>query len=207
MNGPEREARTGPVTAIGAYSGDVANVKGSALASRLTWVRLEHGPIGLDRVNRVASPALAALIAQPLRMSSWYPLALFVELNEVIDRVFGNGDGAMARALGRYGADANMTTIYRLFYKLGTVRWVMSRAARLWHMHYDAGRIELIERGEHEIDLHLIGVPEPSCTHCHSVQGWAERSIELSGGEKVTAEMTSCRRDGAQTCCIAARWK
>ncbi len=185
----------------------MANVKGSALASRLTWVRLEHGPVGLDRVRGDASPALAALIAEGPRTSQWYPLALFVELNERIDRVFGAGDGAMVRLLGRQGAEANMTTIYRLFYKIGTVRWVMARAARLWHMHYDAGRIELIERGPQEIDLHLIGVPEPSCTHCHAVQGWAERSIELSGGADVCTEMTTCRRAGASTCCITTRWK
>ena len=185
----------------------MANVKGSALASRITWVRLEHGPAGLDRVIGGCSAALAALIAEGPRTVRWYPLALFVELNDVIDRVLGAGDGAMAKQLGRLGADANMTTIYRLFYRLGSVRWVMARAARLWHMHYDAGRIEVVERGAQDMDLHLIGVPEPACTHCRAVQGWAERSIELSGGTQVVTSIATCRRAGAQTCCISTRWK
>jgi hypothetical protein len=191
----------------GAYSSGVANVKGSALASRITWVRLAHGEAGVERVAAGASSALARLIADGARAATWYPLALFVELNDVIDRVYGAGDGAMAKELGRHGADANMTTIYRLFYKLGTVRWVMARAARLWHLHYDAGRIEVMERGGSEIDLHLIGVPEPACTHCRAVQGWAERSIELSGGKDVRTELRACRQRGAATCCIATRWK
>ena len=185
----------------------MANVKGSALASRITWVRLEHGQAGVDRLAAAASPGLAALLAEGPRASVWYPLAQFVELNDLIDRIYGTGDGAMAKLLGRHGADANMTTIYRLFYKLGTVRWVMARAARLWHLHYDVGRIEVRERGAFEIDLHLVGVPEPSCTHCRAVQGWAERSVELSGGKDVKTELRACRARGAGTCCIAARWR
>ena len=69
----------------------MANVKGSALASRITWVQLEHGPAGLELVIGRASPALAALIADGPRTVRWYPLALFVELNEVIDRELGAG--------------------------------------------------------------------------------------------------------------------
>lgn len=190
-----------------AYSGGVANVKGSALAARITWVRLEHGPGGIDRVVAAGSPALGALIAAGTKTASWYPLALFVELNDVIDQTFGEGDGALVKQLGRWSADANLTTIYRLFYRLGSVRWVMARAARLWNLHYDAGRLELEERGPQEFDLHLAQLPEPSCTHCRAVQGWAERSVELSGGAAVETQIRSCRRGGARTCCIATRWK
>ena len=32
--------------------------------------------------------------------------------------------------LGRYGADANLTTIYRLFFKVGTVQWILARASQ-----------------------------------------------------------------------------
>ncbi|HVV83501.1 MAG TPA: hypothetical protein VHE35_10535 [Kofleriaceae bacterium] len=185
----------------------MANVKGTALASRLTWIRLQHGPDGLARVTRDASEPLAALIAGGARTEAWYPFALFVELNDVIDRAFGAGDGALAKELGRHGADANMTTIYRLFFKLGSVRWVIARAARLWHMHYDAGRLEVVDRGTRQVDLHLVGVPEPSCTHCRAVQGWAERSIELSGGTDVATDLHACRCHGGASCCISARWK
>ena len=51
------------------------------------------------------------------------------------------------RALGRYGADANLTTIYRLFFKVGTVHWILGRAVRLWSAHYDSGYLEVVTRG------------------------------------------------------------
>ncbi len=180
-------------------------MKGSALASRVTWVRLNHGQAGIDRVAAQVSPALAEVVQAGPINARWYPVAMLVELSETLDRLFGAGDGALVRELGRYGADANLTTIYRLFYRVGTVRWVMARAARLWHLHYDGGRLEVHESPEH-IELDIADFPEPSCTHCRSVQGWAERSIELSGGEQVTTELTECRRQGAEACCIRCRW-
>lgn len=189
------------------YSRAVSNVKGRVLASRLTWVRLQHGPDALDRVRAAASPALAELLDAPVDVGRWYPQPLFVELNELVDRQLGAGDGALVKQMGKDAADASMTTIYRLFFKIGTVRWVMARAARLWHMHYDTGRVEVAEHGPRDMELHLIGVMEPSCTQCRAVQGWTERSVELSGGADVVTSLRTCRRDGAASCCISTRWK
>jgi hypothetical protein len=189
-----------------AYTRYVANVKGSALASRVTWVRLNHGQDGIDRVCAQVSPALAEVVRAGPAVARWYPVAMLVELAETLDRLFGAGDGALIHALGRYGAEANLTTIYRLFYRVGTVRWVMARAARLWHLHYDGGRLEVRESPE-SIDLDIVDFPEPSCTHCHSVRGWAERSIELSGGEQVETTMAACRKRGDAVCTIRCRWQ
>ncbi len=183
----------------------MANVKGSALATRVIWVRLNHGQAGIDRVAAQVSPALAEVVRTGPAVATWYPVAMLVELAEALDRLFGKGDGALIHELGRYGADANLTTIYRLFFRVGTVRWVMARAARLWHLHYDSGRLELHEQPD-ALELDIADFPEPSCTHCHSVRGWAERSVELSGGEQVQSEMTSCRKDGGGTCCIRIKW-
>jgi hypothetical protein len=188
-----------------AYTNDVANVKGSALATRVTWVRLNHGQDGVDRLCAQVSPALAEAVKGGIAVARWYPFEQFVELVKTVDRLFGTGDGKLIHELGRFGADANLTTIYRLFFRVGTVRWVMARAARLWHLHYDAGTLELRERPD-AIDLAIQDFPTPDCTHCASVRGWAERSIELSGGEDVTTEMVECRQRGGATCCMRARW-
>ncbi len=185
----------------------MANVKGSALASRVTWVRLNHGQDGIERLCEAVSPGLAGAIRDGVAVATWYPFVEFVELSTAIDLLFGQGDGALIKVLGRVGAEANMTTIYRLFYKVGTVKWVMARAARLWHLHYDAGQLSLRELASGEIELTIEGFPTPSCVHCQSVQGWAERSCELSGGQDVHTETHSCRLEGSDACRLRARWR
>ena len=175
------------------------------MASRVLWVRLHHGEEGIERLARQCSPALREVIEQGPRMALWYPFEQFIELNVAIDRVFGAGDGKLFRTLGYEGAGANLTTIYRLFYKVGTVMWILGRAARLWSAHYDSGRLEVrAKRGEAELDI--VDFETPSCIHCDAVTGWCQRSIELSGGGNPRVERVACRREGDPTCRIKARW-
>ena len=190
-----------------AYSRGVANVKGSALASRVLWVQLGHGEAGMQRLVAQCTPALRQTIETGVHKARWYPFAEFVELNTVIDRLFGNGDYGLIRELGRFGADANLTTIYRLFYKVGTVHWILGRAVRLWSAHYDSGYLEVMTRGPKTTVLRIRGFDTPHETHCLSVMGWCERSIELSGGKDVTVGEPLCRTKGHELCQMEATWQ
>ena len=189
-----------------AYSSVVANVKGSAVASRVLWVRLGHGAAGIERLIPQCSPELRAAIEAGIDKARWYPLALFLELNVTIDRLFGRGDGALIRELGRHAADANLTTIYRLFYKVGTPMWILGRAARLWGAHYDTGSLEVLTRGPSTAVLRIRGFAAPDAVHCTAVAGWCERSIELSGGKRVEVVEPLCRTRGDVLCQLEATW-
>ena len=185
----------------------MANVKGSALSSRILWVQLEHGDAGWKRLLHQASPELRSAIEMGVNKAKWYSFELFVELNETLDRLFGQGDRALIRPLGRFGADANLKTIYRLFYKIGSVHWILGRAVRLWSAHYDSGFLEVATRGPKAAVLRVRGFATPHPAHCLAVHGWAERSIELSGGKKVVMEETKCRTRGDELCQYDASWE
>jgi hypothetical protein len=185
----------------------VANVKGSALSSRVLWVQLGHGAPGVDRLLSQVSPELRASVEPGVNKAKWYPLEQFIELIVAIDRLFGKGDLSLVRELARHGADANLTTIYRLFYKVGTTHWILGRAVRLWSAHYDTGYLEVMTRGPKTAVLRIRGFDTPHTVHCQSVMGWAERSIELSGGKQVTSEETKCRTRGDEWCQIETVWE
>jgi type IV secretory pathway TrbD component len=185
----------------------VSNVKGSALASRVAWVQLGHGDAGMQRLRASASAQLVAILDTGVEKARWYPIRQFLELNVLIDRLFGRGDLSLVRELGRHGADANLTTIYRLFYKVGTTHWILGRAVRLWTAHYDSGFLEVFTRGAHGAILRIHGFALPDRAHCLSVAGWCERSIELSGGRSVELDETRCRTRGDDVCQLEATWE
>ena len=184
----------------------MANVKGSALSSRILWVQLNHGSAGMARLVPQCSPELRATLEAGVHKARWYPLDHFVELITTIDRLFGKGDLGLVRELARHGADANLTTIYRLFYKVGTTHWILGRAVRLWSAHYDSGFLHVMTRGPNAAILEIRGFDAPHPVHCGSVLGWAERSIELSGGTQVHAAETRCRTRGDDWCQLEATW-
>jgi len=190
-----------------AYSSGVSNVKGSALASRVLWVQLGHGEAGMQRLLAHVTPDLKYSIERGIEKAKWYPFEQFVELNTQIDKLFGKGDLGLVKELGRFGADANLTTIYRLFFKVGTVHWILGRAVRLWSAHYDSGYLEVMTRGPKTTVLRVRGFDTPHPAHCLSVQGWAQRSIELSGGKSVTLTEPLCRTRGDELCQLEATWQ
>ena len=142
---------------VRAYNCSVVNVKGSALSSRILWVQLGHGAAGTDRLLDQATPELRMNIERGFSKAQWYPFDQFIELNIVIDRLFGRGDLGLVKQLGRYGADANLTTIYRLFFKVGTAQWILGRSVRLWSAHYDSGYCEVSTRGSRSAILRIRG--------------------------------------------------
>lgn len=184
----------------------VANVKGSSLSSRVLWVQLNHGEAGTQRLLAQCSPALRDAIAGGIHKARWYPFDQFIELITTIDRLFGKGDLALVEELARHGADANLTTIYRLFYKVGTTHWILGRAVRLWSAHYDSGYLEVMTRGPKTAVLRIRGFETPHAVHCRSVMGWAGRSIELSGGKHVRSTEVACRLQGSEFCQIESTW-
>ena len=184
----------------------MSNVKGSAFASRILWVRLHQGESGIERLGKQVSPELGELLRTGAVMSRWYPFEQFVEINLALDRLFGSGDMALIKTLGRHGADAYLTTIYRLFYKVGTVKWILARASRLWGLHYDTGTLYIDSHPGREAGLRVEGFSSPHRAHCLSVWGWAERSVELSGGVDVRSEELSCRVRGDENCRFRVSW-
>ena len=190
-----------------AYSEDVPNVKGSALSSRILWVELEQGAAGIDKLLGACSEALRTTLDAGVKKERWYPFDQFIELNLVIDRIFGRGDLAMVKPLGRYGADANLTTIYRLFFKVGSTTWILGRAVRLWSAHYDCGFLDVLTRGPRNAVMRIRGFPTPHQVHCLAVAGWCERSIELSGGKRVAVIESRCRTRGDDLCQLDLAWE
>ncbi len=176
------------------------------MASRILWVELDQGGAGLAKLRAQCSPELRAAIDAGIVKAAWYPLPLFIELCERIDQIFGAGDRALIRALGRHGADANLTTIYRLFFKVGTVHWILGRAVRLWSAHYDTGYLEVMTRGPKSALARVRGFATPHPVHCLSVEGWCERSIELSGGAGAKVTETKCRTRGDDLCQFELTW-
>ena len=111
---------------------------------------------------------------------------LFVEINLARSTACsGPATSSLIKTLGRHGADAHLTTIYRLFYRVGTVKWILARASRLWGLHYDSGTLHVDSQPGARGRAAHRGV-QRARTGCIASRcwGWAERSVELSGGTR-----------------------
>ena len=114
---------------------------------------------------------------------------------------------ALCYEMGRFGAEVNLPTLYRIFYRFGTPLFVLKKASRLWDVHYDSGRLDADQTGDNAVMLTIVEFERPHRAHCLSVLGWATRSIELSGAELTRGEETRCRTRGDSSCTLELAWR
>jgi hypothetical protein len=205
----EAVGRARETSPVGVTLEVVAHVKGNAALARLRYAREHHGEAGEKALLAALKPENRALVERGLLPQEWVPFSLFVDLNVKLDAVFGRGDLALVYQLGRYGADRNLKTIYRIFYKLGSPAFIISRATNVWSLIYDAGRFVVVPvpNETNTVLARIEGFPTPHRSHCLSVLGWAARSVELSGGTLLNAIEKSCRHRGEESCEFFLRWK
>ena len=182
------------------------NVKGAAVTARLRFVRERFGDAGFEQLVAALSPAHHEIIEARVLPQAWVPYELFIDLCVQADQQFGKGDLGLCFEMGRYAAEVNLPSIYRLFYRFGRPAFVLSKAARLWSLHYDSGALLAHDDGNGTFRLTIERFEQPHRAHCLSVLGWATKSIELSGGRVQSAEEPQCRTLGAPVCEIAVAW-
>lgn len=184
----------------------MAQMKGSAFTARFGYLR-ETYPDRWEAFLSELDPSTRELATSRILKSAWYPFEHFVDLNVVADRVMGQGDLALARTLGAHAAEANLPTLYRLFFKLGSPDYILRNAAALWTVHHDTGHAVLVKRegDAAEYQVHEHGSPHP--TLCRSVEGFVTRSLELTGVREVSVKEIACVTEGAPYCAFEGRWR
>lgn len=185
----------------------MSSVKGAAITARLRFVREHHGDAGVQRVLAAVPAATRGVLDARVLPQAWAPYDVLVDVCVAIDQLFGRGDLAVCYEMGRYAAEVNLPTLYRLFYRLGSPQFILRKAAQLWSVHYDSGKLAAFEEGRDGARLEIVDFERPHRAHCLSVLGWTSRSIELSGGLLQKADEERCRTRGDETCELVLRWK
>jgi hypothetical protein len=177
-------------------------VRGSALLTRVSFVKERYGEEGWKRLHARLAPETQKVLAGRVESRSWHSFDAFVDLNVRADVLFGKGDNRLCYEMGAYGADRNMNTIYKVFFQRGTVSFMMGKAAALWSEHYDSGKLISKTDAKNTHSLSIVDFAQPACAHCFSVMGWAARCIELTGASLAEQQRTACRHWRGDAACV-----
>ncbi|MDD3628110.1 MAG: hypothetical protein PHV06_12420 [bacterium] len=182
-------------------------VKGSAIVSSMDYILEYYGEDGLAKVLDEMEPQEKEQLSQKIFPSMWYPLSLFVNINKVTDLVYGTGDMSIVRKMGEFGAEHDLKTIYKIFYKFGSPEFIIKRASQVFSTYYDQGRLEARDSGSKFAIFELVDFPEISEVYIQRVAGWMSKTLELSGGK--SPKITIARRNpsGKETVEFKITWQ
>jgi len=177
----------------------MTQVRASAFIARVGWIRQRHGDAGVEKVLAAMSDSNANAVRAAVNPTLWVPFDAFVALGETIDRLYGAGDLRLCRDLGRHAARANLPLYAKIYFKFGSVRHILSKAAALWSAHYDSGLSRVIEvPGGFAIRIERFATPHK--VHCFSVLGWMDEMVALTGVKVIDAKEAVCRLNGGDAC-------
>ena len=182
-----------------------ALTKGVGFAHAKAFAQERWGEDGWKAILEKLRPTDREEIGAALPMG-WYPLALYARLIQAIDEVQGAGDMALNVQLGRFEAERDLTTIYRIMFRLVNPATVVEKTTDYWRKFHDTGTWEMTRVGSHEIQgvLHGWGVIDHRL--CRELVGYFSRLLELVGAEGVIVEHPECRARGFARCFFRARW-
>jgi hypothetical protein len=180
-------------------------VRSTTVRVRDQFVLARYGRVSQARYREHASPSLLETLTTP--GDRWVEFAQFVEATELVCKLFAEGDRALAREIGGYGAEVNIGRWRAVVFRVMSPQTVLQMASGLWSHHYDGGRLAVAPEGQHGVRVRIESFPTPHLVHCLSVEGWFQRTIELGRPKHVTVQKTACRLDGADACEYVGEWE
>jgi hypothetical protein len=118
------------------------------------------------------------IFTQTILSNAWYPfLDAFVKPTRKICDSFYNGSDAGAREVGKYSAEQSLKGIYRAFARVASVNFMLGRTANIFKTYYTPGRMELAERGEHKVVIHILDIDETDVLFESRICGWINGAL------------------------------
>ncbi len=144
---------------------------------------------------------------QSLLAMGWYDLGLYARLLHAIDGALGRGDLALMAPLGRFGAERDLTTVQKLFFRLSNPAYAIEKTAEYWRRFHDTGTWVLSRPNDTSVAGTLEGWGGVDRALCAELMGYMPRVIELVGGKDAVMVHPRCRARGASTCEFSLSWQ
>ncbi len=171
-------------------------IKGTAVKSIYNFVKERHKEklqLWLD-----ALPAEAKNIMQnPILATDWYDLNKGCVLPTTALKVLYNNDVKKAAwESGRFSADSALTGIYKVFIKVSSPNFIISRAGKIFETYYRPSKIEVVSNVGKTVNLHITEFPEPNKVIDYRIAGWMERALEINNCKNVRVNLPQMMSGG-----------
>jgi len=189
-----------------ADSAGVNQVKGAAVIATLRFVKDRFGEDALrETLAGLQAPDRDALEAA--LVSAWYPLPLLLRLMRQVEARYGAQIPRIQQVMGAASADYGLSTVYKIFFKIGSPQFIISRGSRVFSSYYQQGRLEVTEAGAGFANCELRDFRDSSPEYCERIFGWITRTLELCGAHDVRAAHVTCVHRGDPVCRFEGTWK
>lgn len=184
----------------------MARVKGTAVHSSMRYVRESFGEAAFANILAALPEEDKVILGQEILASTWYPIASFLHFMQETERQLTKEEPDVLRKMGRASCDYGVTGVYRIFFRIGSPEFLVSRGVSVFARYYDTGTMRVAEarpgRTVVEVSSFEGGAPQ----FCERLYGWMYRSLELAGARNLRGSHSSCVHRGDAVCRFEGEW-
>jgi hypothetical protein len=169
------------------------DVKGTGITTIPEYIKKNY-PEKFDEWYGKLPESSKTIFGNPIMAAAWYPLTegLVIPTQVLGKIVFENAEQA-AFQLGRYSSEVSLNGVYKIFLRVSSPLFVLSRASTILGSYYRPATIEVVEKQDTKAVLKISGFGGESYIVLHRIAGWIEKTIEITGFKdiKVNVEIIS----------------
>lgn len=164
-------------------------VKGTVLQSIPKFVQVRFGDEGLRRWLDSLGGESKTLFAGMILAGGWYPVGTaLVGPTQCLCDLFYDGDMRGAWECGGFSAEDGLRGIYKVFVKLGSPHFIISRGATIMKTLYRPSEITVTEPVGKTTRVCITVFPDPHPVLEARIGGWIEKALLICGCPTVKVE-------------------
>lgn len=182
-------------------------VKGAGVAALQNFVQ-DRFKDRFDEWLRALPPASRDIFEVPVLVSKSYIFqdALVKPTRIMCDALCG-GDTQAAWDAGEFSAEFALKGFFKVFLKLGSPQFIISRASRIFASYYSDAKLQAVESGPGYCTLHLTRFAEPDWLVELGIGGWMRKAVTLIGGKNAKVDIPQSLTKGDPVSEFRAVWE
>lgn len=156
-------------------------IKGSAVKATPDFVKEKFGARYTEWVKSLPE-ASRVIIEQPIYATTWYSLtdSVIIPTQKAADLFFEGNSVKAANEIGRYSADIALKGVYKIFVRVSSPNFVLSRASSIFATYYQPADIKVIDSSEKRAILQFSKFHPNDRLIMNRIAGWIEKTLEIT---------------------------
>lgn len=183
-------------------------IKGSAVKTTPEFVKSKYSSRYLEWVKSLPDTS-REIIDKPIYATTWYPLmeSVIIPTQRVADMFFNGNYCKAAREIGRYSAEVALKGIYKIFVRVSSPNFVLSRASNIFSTYYNPADIKVIESADKKAVLQLKRFNPQEKLIMERIAGWIEHTLEITLKSPLKVDVSNKIENDMLSAQITAMWE
>lgn len=182
-------------------------IKGTAVKTTPDFVKEKFPGRFLEWLQSMPESS-RKIFEQPIYATNWYNLvdSVIFPTQKVGDLFFDGDQIEAAHVLGRYSAEIALKGIYKIFVRVSSPHFVLSRASSIFSAYYKPSDIKVIESKDKRCVIELKQFAQNEKLIMHRIAGWVEKTLEITLKTALRVDVQNETIDNMLTSKITAEW-